>query len=86
MKVLKFSAKWCKPCAALTPTLEKLSEETGIKVEHIDIEEDVNLALVREHQIRSVPTLVLIKGDNVLGTKTGNISYGSLKNWVEQSV
>lgn len=52
MRFLKFEAEWCQPCKALTKQLEYL----GLVAEIIDI--DTNKDLVKEYNIRSVPTVV----------------------------
>ena len=76
-------ADWCSPCKILAPTLDKLSEEIGIEVVKINIDADENATLVSQYQIRSVPTLVLVKDQATIATKSGNMPYGMLKSWVE---
>ena len=60
MKIKKLvSASWCGPCQ----TLKRTISQSGLAVEIIDI--DIDPAFAKEHSIRSIPTLVVIKGDEV---------------------
>ena len=61
MKILKFAASWCSPCAMLSNMLE--STDLGIPVEEIDIDE--NMELPKKYGIRGVPTMVLLNDDGV---------------------
>lgn len=56
MKILKFKAVWCKPCATLTKMLE--TANLGIPVEEVDIDDNPGLAQL--YSVRGIPTLVLL--------------------------
>lgn len=59
-------------------TLEKMSEELGfISIEKIDVEEDD--ALVKEFKVKSVPTLLLFKGEKMVEKITGTITDNQLR-------
>lgn len=80
MKVLKFSADWCKPCQAL----KKIIEETDLgEVEFQDINVDYDFDSVAKYAVRGFPTLIMVddKG-NELKRHIGLISASDLKEWV----
>jgi thioredoxin 1 len=54
IEVLKFSASWCGPCRVLAQILEGVEGITPIDI-------DTNMETAREHNVRSVPTLVFKK-------------------------
>ena len=60
-KVLKFSASWCGPCKAMAKVIEAAGDKIRLSIEDIDI--DTNPVLVKQYQIRSVPTLVIVDVD-----------------------
>jgi thioredoxin 1 len=61
-KVLYFSAEWCGPCKAMKPIISKFEEEhPDFQIEKIDA--DDNYKLAAEHNVRAIPTFILL-GDN----------------------
>lgn len=71
MRILKFFATWCNPCKQLTPKLNAVASAHGLTVEEINIEENVDLA--QKYDIMSVPTVLFIKNDEVVGKVIGNV-------------
>lgn len=70
--LLKFSASWCTPCKVLSKTLET-TDLSSLKFIEIDVDKQPELA--KSHNVRSVPTLILINGetfrnDRCTGVKT----------------
>jgi len=58
--VLKFGATWCGPCKTMEPNIKKMQEEfPDIKFVSVDTDDDQNLA--KEHKIKSIPAIVLLK-------------------------
>ena len=59
--LLDFWANWCAPCRAMSPMVEEIAaEQTHVKVGKVDVEVQKELAM--RFKVRSIPTLVLIKG------------------------
>lgn len=56
MKLLKFYATWCLPCKSLSTVMENMT--LPIAVESVDIDQNNDLA--RKHNVRSVPTIVVV--------------------------
>lgn len=67
-KILRFTASWCGPCKMLAKTIEQI--ETNVPIEVIDIDENSDVAT--EHNIRSVPTLVMLKAEKEVKRLVGN--------------
>lgn len=71
--VLYFSAEWCGPCVVMGRNVEWLADKFP-SVEFRKYNVDSEATLVRDYQIRSVPTLVhLVDGlevARVVGVKT----------------
>ena len=69
--LVDFFATWCGPCKALTPIVDKLSEEMSGKVKIVKVEIDENSALATEYRVMSVPTMKLFKNGEVVETLVG---------------
>lgn len=78
-KILRFTADWCAPCKALQKNLGE-ADITGIVIEVIDIDKNQESAIY--YGIRSVPTLVMVKDDNVIKRHSGVMTPSQLKEWI----
>lgn len=54
LKVVYYTAEWCKPCQSFRPVVERVSSEMGFEVEYRDIS-----SIEDDHiRIMGIPTLV----------------------------
>ena len=70
--VLDFWATWCGPCRKIGPTIQELADEYEGKVivGKVNIEEEAD-DLVSEFGIRNIPTILFIKGGEVVDKVVG---------------
>ena len=70
--VLDFWATWCGPCRKVGPTIQELADEYEgqVIVGKVNIEEDAD-DLVAEFGIRNIPTILFIKGGEVVDKVVG---------------
>lgn len=80
-KLLKFWAPWCVPCASMKPTVE--AAVYGIDIELVDVNIDEDPDSVREYEVRSIPTLILVNGKEI-GRLVGNVSLSEVKKFLDQ--
>lgn len=67
--VMVYSAPWCVPCRTLTPILETISEETGVNI--IKVLVDDFPEQTAEYGVRGVPAMFFIKNGVVQERTSG---------------
>lgn len=68
--LVDYWAKWCMPCKQLIPRIEKFeSEYPNVKFVKIDVDENMDHAI--EMEIRSIPTIIIMKGSEVINRSSG---------------
>lgn len=81
--LVDFWAPWCGPCKMVAPTLEALAADRGQGLRIVKINIDDNPHTPTEFGVRSIPTLALFKGGELLDTKVGIQSKVQLSNWID---
>lgn len=69
--LVDFFATWCGPCKMLTPVLEELSNELAGKMEIVKVDVDQSSNLAMRFGIMSVPTMLIFKNGEAVGTLQG---------------
>ena len=69
--LVDFWAEWCGPCRLLTPTIEKLAADYQGKVKVGKVDTEENRATAGKYNISAIPTVLLIKGGEVVETFVG---------------
>ena len=57
--LVDFWADWCPPCTALTPVLERITQEYAGRGRLAKVEADENMRLAGRYQLRGFPTVLL---------------------------
>ena len=81
--VIDFWAEWCGPCRMVAPIVEELAVEYEGKVLIGKCDVDDNDDIVAEYKVRNIPTIVFIKGGEVVDKHVGAISKDALKAKVD---
>lgn len=84
LTLIDFYATWCGPCKMMHPVLEQLKSELGDTLRIIKLDVDKNEALASQYRIQSVPTLMLVKGGEIVWRQSGAMRLGDLKMIVSQ--
>ncbi|WP_425510942.1 thioredoxin [Xanthomonas chitinilytica] len=82
--LVDFWATWCGPCKTLGPLLEKLAGEYNGAFELAKVDVDKEQQIAAAFQIRSVPTVFLVKGGQLVDGFPGVIPEGQLREFLKQ--
>ncbi len=79
-KILRFTSSTCGPCKLLAKTLEHT--DLGAEVEVVDTDAWPDIA--ESYNIRSIPTLVYLKGEKEVGRISGVKTALALEDWAHK--
>jgi thioredoxin 1 len=81
--LVDFWAAWCGPCKALTGPLNEIAVERAGQLIVAKIDVDANADLAAQYNIRSIPSLLLIRGGKVVEMLVGLRSKGEILRHVD---
>lgn len=84
--LIDFFADWCMPCKMFAPIFEAVEEEFEGKVKFVKVNIDESPDLAQKYFVMSIPTLKLVKGEELLGSFVGAMTTEELEDWVNQYV
>lgn len=80
--LVDFWATWCGPCKTLGPLLEKLAADYNGAFVLAKVDVDAEQELAAAFQIRSVPTVMLVKGGQLVDGFPGALPEGQLREFL----
>lgn len=83
--LVDFWATWCGPCQMLAPVLDELGDELGDDVKIVKVNVDENQVTAAEHQIMSIPTLLLFVDGEVKARTGGFMPKELLQEFIENN-
>ncbi|MBO5180391.1 MAG: thioredoxin [Paraprevotella sp.] len=81
--LVDFYATWCGPCKSMHPVLENLKKDMGDRIRIVKVDVDAHQELAVQHEIRSVPTLMLFRKGELVWRKSGAMPLDQLKKQIE---
>ena len=84
--LVDFWAEWCGPCKQIGPTLEELSDDKDGLIVVAKLNIDDNPMTPSKYGVRGIPTLLLFKDGQVIGTKVGAAPKSAMQDWLNQHV
>lgn len=84
--LVDFWATWCGPCKQIAPALEDIAGDMqgALSVAKVDIDDNPNTP--GQYGVRGVPTLMIFRDGEVVGTKVGAAPKSQIEAWVRETV
>lgn len=83
--LVDFWAEWCGPCRALGPLVDQVAEENQGKVKVFKMNVDENPDTPARYGVRGIPTLILVKGGQVVDQLVGAVPKNTLDAFVKRA-
>ena len=77
--LVDFWAEWCGPCRAIAPILDQVSGTMAGKVKIVKVDIDKLPQIAAQFGIRSIPTLLVMKGEQVQEQMVGAMNKTDLE-------
>ena len=77
--MVDFLAEWCGPCRVIAPVLEQIAKESEGRVTLMKVNVDESSALAARYEIRSIPTILIVKDGAVVDRVVGAVPKATLQ-------
>jgi thioredoxin 2 len=84
--MVDFWAPWCGPCVQMTPAYEEASKEMSLQVQFLKVNTEQHQGLGALYGIESIPTILMFRDGEEIGTNTGSLSKEELVKWAKRFI
>jgi thioredoxin 2 len=84
--VVDLWAPWCGPCRMVSPALDRVATELAGRVKLVKVNVDEAPKISERFAVQAVPTLLVMKGGQVIARQAGAAPAATLRGWVERTL
>jgi thioredoxin 2 len=84
--IVDFWASWCAPCKIMAPIFKQAAEKLKPNVLFTKVNTEIALETSAHFNIRSIPTIVILKKGMLITQRPGAVSLDELIAWIEQNI
>ena len=84
--LVDFWAPWCGPCRMVSPALEQLATERPGRIKLVKTNVDESPRLQQRFAVQAIPTLMVMRGRQVIARQAGAAPASALRSWLEQAL
>jgi thioredoxin 1 len=84
LAVVDLSAEWCGPCRMVSPIIHELAAEYEGRIVAGELNVDENPDTTARFKVRNIPTVLFIKGGEVVDKQVGAVPKATYKAMIEK--
>ncbi|MFJ8957770.1 thioredoxin [Lentzea sp. NPDC102401] len=79
-------ATWCGPCRMVSPVLDQLAHERAGDIKLVRVDVDRAPRLSERFDVRSIPTLMILRDGEVIARQPGAVPAPQLRAWLDEAL
>jgi thioredoxin 1 len=84
--LIDFTAAWCAPCRTIAPHVAAIARDYAGRLTVGTCDADSNAELAARLDVRAMPTLILMKGGQVIGQIVGAVPRAKIEAFVGRAL